>query len=106
MTDTRAKLEPYWFQPEGHSCRFKLRPLTPSQVAEVTDHFKPESTNAVAFYKAAMFALVDFEGLTRNGEPMKYPKDKSDVSFELMFACGVDVYTQSVRTDDEDAEKN
>lgn len=79
------QLKPFWFVPSfqsnGDNIRFKLRPLTQSEMIEVeslytvsADPRRPPLWNHSAQFRAAMLSIQECDGIVdENDEPIRWP---------------------------------
>jgi len=99
------RLTPYWYTPQGQDdpqapARFKLKPLTQSQVLELLDtcnmvgeRLVPTNKTWVHAYK---LSVIDFDNvLDREGGRLTYPIDLEAVPWVMQLQIGVEVYTKA-----------
>lgn len=108
--DIKPAISPFWFTPpDQDEVRFKLKPLTQPQIAELWRTFVDSAPTMESFYKAGELALNgagEIEGLTIDGKPARWPKDRNVIPYLLIVKCGVEILTQTSSLDGGDAEKN
>lgn len=113
MPDIRTDLAPYWYTPENQpdeddKIRFRLKPLTQPQVVEIVGSIEGKAS-AQDWYRAGEMGLNggrEIEGLTINGKPATWPRDRDSIPYEYIVACGAHLFTQAMSADSEDARKN
>ncbi len=93
--DTVPKLAPYWYPLENDpAVRFRLRPITQPQLAEVESMIVDGVLVPSALVKAAKLSIMSIEGMTNAGDgsvavwPICYPWIPVDVLTEV----GASVY--------------
>lgn len=106
-------LAPFMFAPDEKDhpeVRFRLRPLTQPQVAELDSTpglaSSPE-TQISMLYRAGCMALDGgrkIEGIKIEGRDAEWPRDRDVIPWDLVFAAGAKVYRDAHHT--EEQEKN
>lgn len=112
MPEIRNALAPFWYTPkeaEGDEpVRFRLKPLTQPQVVEVLGSIRGKAT-ASDWYRAGEMGLNgagQIEGLTINGKPASWPRDRDLIPYEYIVACGAHLFTEAMAADSEETRKN
>ncbi len=109
MSITLRGLTSEWYTPdsqkgEDEPARFKLRPLTAPEMAEVSLHFeKGAGVRAPGLIKAAKFGTQDWENVKNtDGKPLRVtPNNVERLDFELLCEIGAEVVNLNSMEDDE-----
>jgi hypothetical protein len=111
--DIAPPLAPFMFAPDETKhpeVRFRLKPLTEPQVAELdsTPGLTESSEASVGMlYRAGCIALDGgrkIEGIKIEGRDAEWPRDRDVIPWDLVFKAGARVYRDAHHT--EEQEKN
>lgn len=111
MATIRAKLAPSWFTPdsqkaEPHPIKYRVRPLTASEHAEVLEHTKGNRISFPGLALAARYGVLDWDGAQdEKGEPVPFTRDWQD-QVEIGDVLEIGGYVRSLTVLGADAEKN